>query len=51
MLEVFLKEFKWYKGFTSIPVTLNEDADVVERLVAEVRDNMEPWRRRLLSLP
>lgn len=32
--------------------TLKEDVEVVERpLVAEVRDSMDPWCRKLVSEP
>lgn len=32
--------------------TLKEDVDVADKaLAAEVRDNMEPWRLRLVSEP
>lgn len=32
--------------------TLKEDVDVADKaLAADVRDNMEPWRRRLVSEP
>ena len=32
-------------------LTLKDDAEAVERLVAEVRECIDPWRRRLFSLP
>ncbi len=32
-------------------LTLKEEAEAVDMLAPEVRDNIESWRRKLFSLP